>query len=259
MIAGTYNWFGPITLTPDPYAHWGMNDATPVAASGKRRQLLTTGGAKVAAAAGAAAANPQAPGVCDDGTGGDGVGASRHQCSSSSSSTDMVQQHNNAEILFTPLRRLQQSSGSSSSMSAPVTGRVTLNETGVGTPSSAQDAARKDGQTWLDDYGQVQIIGPVRFKIQISARHGRGCRHAWNQLLGWWSPCLLMAPLQQRHHWLAICMFAIRCVCVGHLHARQTIPKLQPATPCRATGCTGCADGCVLAAPAKPHKSVIHA
>lgn len=76
--------------------------------------------------------------------------------------------------MLKPLRQLQQSSGSSSSMSAPVAGRVTLNETGVGTPSSAQDAARKDGQTWLDDYGQVQIIGPVRFRIHISARHRQG-------------------------------------------------------------------------------------
>jgi hypothetical protein len=175
VIAGTYNWFGPITLTPDPYAHWGIKDATPVAASGKRRQLLTTGGADVAAAAGAATADPQPPGVCDDGTGGYGVGAGDHQCSSSSSSSpDMVQQHNPAEILFTPLRRLQQSSGSSS-MSAPVTGRVTLNETGVGTPSSAQDAARKDGQTWLDDMGEVQIIGPVS-----------GCWVCWESLFKAW-------------------------------------------------------------------------
>jgi hypothetical protein len=70
----------------------------------------------------------------------------------------------------------QQSSSGSSSMSAPVSGQVTLNETGVGAPSSAQDAARLDGQTWLDDVGQILILGPVSVTRGITlCRDSQGC------------------------------------------------------------------------------------
>jgi hypothetical protein len=52
-------------------------------------------------------------------------------------------------------------STSSSIVTLPMRGEVSVAETGMGYPSSDKDALRGDGMTWLDDAGQVQVFGFV--------------------------------------------------------------------------------------------------
>jgi hypothetical protein len=148
-LTSNYQWSGNVTLSPDPWTALGLvsPSASPAPSPAKKRLLLSAaapgsvaleqpeGGSAAAAAAGC-------------GFGGGGISGDEETCPNTETSTRHLLQANN-------------SSSNTPAANIAVSGSMRVLEYSALAPSLADEAARGDGEVWLDSLGAIRMRGKV--------------------------------------------------------------------------------------------------